>query len=203
MNEHRIGYVLNADTLGCTAGCRMDQSNNPCFGEMVCISAQNAQTIYGIISNVHILDDGLIRQLATTQVIDEQVIRDNRDNRIVPLEFSIIFLGFCQAEQIHHLLPPNPPLSLESVFACPREEILTFTNAGSSGYLRYMVSEKTMLNFDLITAHFRNLHSLLAEQDRRAWVEKATQTLVHSYRNDYDTLSALLRTLSDATIFNA
>lgn len=201
MNDNRIGYVLNADTLGCTAGCRMSQITNPGFGEMIYIQAQNQITIYGVIANVHILDDGLIRQLATTQPIEEQVIQDNRDNRIIPLEFSIIFLGFSHKEVISHLLPPNPPLSLESVYACSKEEILTFTTASNGGYLRYMVADKATLNFDLVAAHFRNMHAVLAEQEREAWVEKAIHTLVHLYRNEYDTLSALLHTLSDTAVF--
>ncbi len=203
MNEIRIGYVLNANTLGCTAGCRMSQISNPEFGKMVAISAHNQIIIYGIIANVHILDDGLVRQLATTQPIEERIIRDNRDNRIIPLEFSIIFLGFTNKEKISHLLPPNPPLSLESVFPCSDKDILAFTTAGNGGYLRYMVADKGTLNFDLVAAHFRNIHALLAEEERVAWVEKSTHMLVHLYRNEYDTLSALLHTLSDTAAFTA
>ncbi|RJQ42002.1 MAG: hypothetical protein C4545_05770 [Anaerolineaceae bacterium] len=201
MNEIRIGYVLNADTLGCTAGCPTSQTSNPEFGEMVKIPAQNDHIIYGIITNVHILDDGLIRQLATTNPIEERIIRDNRDNRIIPLEFSIIFLGYSRQQHISHLLPPSPPLSLESTYPCSNEEILTFTTAGNGGYLRYMVADKGTLNFDLVAAHFRNMHALLAGEEREAWVEKSTRTLVHFYRNDYDTLSRLLHTLSDTAVF--
>jgi hypothetical protein len=119
MNEIRIGYVLNANTLGCTAGCRMSQISNPEFGKMVAISAHNQIIIYGIIANVHILDDGLVRQLATTQPIEERIIRDNRDNRIIPLEFSIIFLGFTNKEKISHLLPPNPRFRWNQFFHAP------------------------------------------------------------------------------------
>ncbi|HOJ00298.1 MAG TPA: hypothetical protein PLL88_01660 [Anaerolineaceae bacterium] len=201
MNEKRIGYVLNADTLGCTAGCRIDQTTNPGFGEMITIPAQDQRIIYGIIANVHILDDGLIRQLATTQIIDEHVIQDNRNNRVIPLEFSVIFLGFNQDQQIYYLLPPNPPLSLESVYACSDEKSIQFTSLGSGGYLRYLVADKTTLNFDLVAAHFRHLHQILPQQNWKPWMENATRTLIHLYRNDYDTLNALLHTLSDTSIF--
>ena len=201
MNENRIGYVLSADTLGCIAGRRINPTANPSFGEMVKILSQDQVELFGIISNIHMLDDGLVRQLATTQPIEESIIRDNRENRIIPLEFNILFLGFRQNSQISHLLPPNPPLSLESVYACPNDEIVSFTTAGSSGYLRYLVADKTALNFDLVAAHFQNLYDLLDEDARKPWMEKATRTLIHLYRNDYDTLSALLHTLSDAAVF--
>ncbi len=203
MNENRIGYVLSADTMGCIAGCHMapTPTSAPSFGAIVKIPAQNQIYIYGIISNVHILDDGLVRQLATAQPIEEYIIRDNRENRIIPLEFNIIFMGFHQGERISHLLPPNPPLSLESVYACSNDEIVSFTTASSSGYLRYLVADKTTLNFDLVAAHFQNLTNLLDDDARKLWMEKATRTLIHLYRNDYDTLSALLHTLSDAAVF--
>jgi len=202
MSDMRIGYVLNADTLGCTVGCRMDSSKNPSFGEMVKIPAQDKRTIYGIISNVHILDDGLIRQLATTPSIETQVIQDNRDNRVIPLELNIIFLGSVSASEINYLLPPNPPLSLESAFPCSPQEIVSFTTAGKGGYLRFMVGEKNMLNFDLVAAHFRNMHVLLEEPQRHVWIENMSQTLVHIYRNDYETLTVLLRTLADSAVFS-
>ncbi len=201
MNENRIGYVLSADTLGCIAGRRINPAANPSFGEMVKIPSQDQTELYGIISNIHILDDGLVRQLATAQPIEERIIRDNRENRIIPLEFSILFTGFRQNGRISHLLPPNPPLSLESVFTCTNEEIGTFTTAGSSGYLRYLVADKTALNFDLVAAHFHNLYALLQEDERKFWMDKATRALIHLYRNDYETLNALLHTLSDAAVF--
>jgi hypothetical protein len=203
MNGNKIGYVLNADALGCTAGCRMNQTSNPGFGEMVKIAAQSGQTIFGIIANVHIMDDGLVRQLATTSDINDQVIHDNRDNRIIPLEFSVIFLGFSHQQRTSHLLPPNPPLSLESVYPCTNEEIIAFTTAGNGGYLRYMVGKKEVINFDLVAAHFRNMRNLLTDDMRGAWIEKTTRHLVHLYRNDYNTLSELLHTLTDTAVFTA
>jgi hypothetical protein len=39
---------------------------------MVKSPAQNDHSIYGIITNVHIVDDGLSRQLATTIPIEER-----------------------------------------------------------------------------------------------------------------------------------
>ena len=201
MNEYRIGYVLSADTLGCIAGRRINPTTNPSFGKMVKISSQDQVELYGIISNIRILDDGLVRQLATTQPIEEHIIRDNRENRIIPLEFKILFIGFRQNDKINHLLPPNPPLSLEPVYVCSNEEIKSFTTAGSSGYLRYLVADKTALNFDLIAAHFQNLSALLLKNEQKSWMDKATRTLIHLYRNDYDTLNALLHTLSDSAVF--
>lgn len=202
MDENRIGYVLSADTMGCIAGRRINPTANPSFGEMVKISSQDQVEIYGIISNIHILDDGLVRQLATTQPIEEHIIRDNRENRIIPLEFNILFMGFRKHDRTNHLLPSNPPLSLEPVYTCSNEEIKVFTTAGSSGYLRYLIADKTALNFDLVAAHFQNLYALLQKDERKSWMDKATRALIHLYRNDYDTLNTLLHTLSDAAVFS-
>jgi hypothetical protein len=37
----------------------------------------------------------------------------------------------------------------------------------------------------------------------KAWIEKTTRHLVHLYRNDYNTLSELLHTLTDTAVFTA
>ena len=201
MTQNIIGYTLNANTLGCTVGCRMHREQQPAFGDMIKIPLQDERIIYGVIANIQVLDDGLVRQLATTEPIQEEVIRDNRENRTVPLEFSILFLGFKEKDKIFHLLPPNPPLSLETVYLCSDQEMIAFSHAGNTGYTRYMIAEKDILNFELVTIHFRNIYILLAENEREAWLEKTTQTLVHLYRNDYETLCRLLQVFSETNIF--
>ena len=66
-------------------------------------------SIYGIIYDIHIDDDGLVRQLVTADSVSEEVILDNRINRNVPLEISVLFVGYEQNGKISHMLPPRPP----------------------------------------------------------------------------------------------
>jgi len=203
MKRTGLGYVLNATSLGCTAGCRMSIVDHPILGEVVAVIAPDGSTIYGVVSDIHILDDGLVWQLATTEPIDVKVIEDNRRYRTVPLEFTLAYIGFKKGEQVIHQLPPTPPLSLESVYRCSGNELRTFLQSGKAGgYLRYLVGEKQILNFDLVAAHFRNALYVFNQEEKQAWLEQSTRTLTHLYRNDYDTLQQILHSLAESAMFD-
>jgi hypothetical protein len=49
--------------------------------------------VYGLIYDIHIDDDGLVRQLVTADNVSEEVLRDNRERRIVPVEMSVMAVG--------------------------------------------------------------------------------------------------------------
>ena len=59
-----------------------------------------------------------MRQLVTAVGVDESVIADNRLNRNVPLEMSVLTVGYRQGGRISHMLPPRPPLSLDVIYLC-------------------------------------------------------------------------------------
>ena len=42
-------------------------------------------SIFGLIHDIHIDDDGLVRQLVTADNVSEEVMRANRERRIVPV----------------------------------------------------------------------------------------------------------------------
>ena len=45
-------------------------------------------TVFGLIYDIHIDDDGLVRQLVTAEDDPDEVIADNRLNRNVPVEIE-------------------------------------------------------------------------------------------------------------------
>ena len=55
------------------------------------IPLEAGSQVYGLIHDIHIDDDGLVRQLVTAGDVDEGVILDNRINRNVPVEISVFF----------------------------------------------------------------------------------------------------------------
>ena len=83
--------------------------------------------VYGLIYDIHIDDDGLVRQLVTADNVSAEVMRDNRERRIVPVEMSVLSVGYEQDGKISHLLPPRPPLSLDVIYSCDDREIVRFT----------------------------------------------------------------------------
>ena len=68
MNDNQkitIGKLLRADNAGFVAGCRVSELEAPAFGALVRVEVANDIQIYGLISNISISDDGLVRQLVS------------------------------------------------------------------------------------------------------------------------------------------
>ena len=112
MTDKIMGHLLRSDTAGCVFGCRVSEVDAPVFGGMirVPIEAEVSYQIYGLIYDISIEDDGLVRQLVTAGRVTPEVVKDNRENRTVPLEVGVLFIGYQRQEQIYHLLPPRPSL---------------------------------------------------------------------------------------------
>ena len=57
----------------------------------------------------------------------DMVLRDQRENRMIPVEIKIVNIGFIVGENMIHSLPPRPPMSLSDVEVCTPDEIYRFT----------------------------------------------------------------------------
>ena len=132
MQSIEIGRLLRAGTTGFIAGCRVSQLDSPAFGALVRAPLGAGYQVYGLIYDIHIDDDGLVRQLVTAGNVSAEVMHDNRERRIVPVEMSILVVGYEQDGKISHLLPPRPPLSLDVIYLCPDVDVVKFTSAGTS-----------------------------------------------------------------------
>jgi len=191
-----IGRLLRAGTTGFIAGCRVSQLTVPAFGALVRAPLGEGYQVYGLIHDIHIDDDGLVRQLVTAENVSEEVMRDNRERRIVPVEMSVLAVGFEQDGKIHHLLPPRPPLSLDVVYLCNDEEIQKFTSTGRFGYFRHILQSKDIPVGEVLAAHLEQA-SKAHGRSGAAWKEKAAQELITLLRDDYPTLMSVLGALSE------
>ena len=189
-----IGRLLRAGTTGFVAGCRVSQLTVPAFGALVRAPLGEGYQVYGLIHDIHIDDDGLVRQLVTSNNISDDVMRDNRENRIVPVEMSVLTVGYEQDGKVHHLLPPRPPLSLDVIYLCDDTDLVRFTSAGRFGYFRHILNSKDIPIGEVIAAHFHQAGR--AQQDGK-WREAATQELIALLRDDYPTLMSALGALGD------
>lgn len=197
MNAIEIGRLLRAGTTGFVAGCRVSQFDSPSFGALVVAPLDGEYAIYGLIHDIHIDDDGLVRQLATAEGVEQAVIADNRLNRNMPLEISVLAVGCRQGNAISHLLPPRPALSLDVIYLCSPEEIRRFTSAGRFGYFRHVLRQADLPIAELLAAHIQQASRAHAEKGDPAWAGRATQELITLLRDDYPTLLGVLSTLSE------
>jgi hypothetical protein len=197
-----IGRLLRANTSGFVVGCRVSQLDTPSFGALVRVPLEDDYQIYGLIHDIHIDDDGLVRQLVTADGVDENVIADNRLNRNIPVEMSVLAVGYRQGDRnggrVYHLLPPRPPLSLDVIYACEAEELCRFTASGRFGYFRHILRAADLPVGELLAAHIRQANALHSSSGDPGWIDRATQELITLLRDDYPTLMAVLGALGDA-----
>ncbi len=196
-----IGKLLRASTAGCVVGCRVSQANAPAFGALVRIPLEGQYQIYGLIYDIRIEDDGLVRQLVTADNISEDVLLDNRVNRNVPVEVSVLHVGYEINGRIYHLLPPRPPLSLDSLYPCDPAEACAFTSAGRFGYFRHVLRAVDLPVGELLAAHLRLVGEYHPANGNRDWKNDAVQELITLLRDDYPTLMTVLGALSDTGVF--
>jgi hypothetical protein len=192
-----IGRLLRAGIRDFVAGCKVSLSQQPFFGAMVAAPQGNGYQIYGLIQNIRIEDDGLVRQLVSADVSESSVIADNRVNRNVPLEMSVVCIGYQQDAQIYHLLPPRPPLSLDIIRLCGGEELRMFTATGRFGYFRHILNSQETAPAELIAAHFRYAVEAHRAAGDSSWPNEAAEELITILRDDYPTLMSVLSALGD------
>jgi hypothetical protein len=188
-----IGRLLRAGTTGFIAGCSVSQFETPAFGGLVRAPLGDGYQVYGLIHDIHIDDDGLVRQLVTAENVSAEVMRDNRERRIVPVEMSVLSVGYEQDGKIQHLLPPRPPLSLDVIYLCDAVELARFTSAGRFGYFRHILRAKDAPIGEMLAAHIQQAG---AAQNPK-WKEEAVQELITLLRDDYPTLMSVLGALGE------
>jgi hypothetical protein len=188
-----VGRVLRASTRGYTCGThstRLDDKHD--FGAFVKVPVANdgAVVAVGLIYAVEIKDDLLINELVMAESVDPNVLRDQRENRIIPVEVSVLNIGYGGAGGFRHSLPPRPPMSLSKVTLCTREEVLQFTQ--TLDFFRLVINASEVPSDDLIAATVRYVRYAYAEAEQVAFLIRAGQHLSKLISGDTRRLSAIL-----------
>lgn len=195
-----IGRVLRASTQGFTCGTRAAEVRYPSFGAFVMTQAidnDNDTFLVGVITSIRIDDDPLVRQLIMAGGDNPMVVRDQRENRMVPVEIDVLNVGFVQKELAFHTLPPRPPMSLDSVSLCDASQIAFFTNLAQNPklpFLRLILNTGAISNpTELIAAVIRQATQAQAPEDRTAFVVSAGRELARSMSHDPLSLQHVLQ----------
>ena len=194
MSSIKIGHLLRAGTTGFVAGCSVSQLEAPALGVLVRAPLEQDYSVYGLITDIHIEDDGLVRQLVTAGNVSPEVMHDNRERRIVPVEMSVLAVGYELGGCISHLLPPRPPLSLDVIYLCSAAELARFTSAGRFGYFRHILQAQDIPIGEVLAAHILDVKR---KTNNAGWVEAASQELITLLRDDYPTLMSVLGALGE------
>jgi hypothetical protein len=199
MNDTKIsiGKLLRADNSQFVAGCRVSELDAPAFGALVRVNLSEKIDIYGLISNISIADDGLVRQLVSGVSLPPEYTADNRYNRNLPVEISVLTVGYREEQAIYHLLPPRPPLSLDTIYLCSPAEMVSFTSSGCFGYFRHILRAFTLPVSELLAAHLKQAHAAHLTQGDPHWRTSAARELITLLRDDHTTLTNVLGALAN------
>ncbi|HML23844.1 MAG TPA: hypothetical protein PKD09_19465 [Aggregatilinea sp.] len=192
-----IGSVLRASTMGFVCGTRSQSIEYPSFGAFVRTyhGADADIEVIGLIYAISIDDDPLVRQLILANNMNNAAMRDQRENRLVPVEISVVNVGFIERGSIYHNLPPRPPLSLDPVQLCDNDCILRFTE--QLDWLRLVLNTSDAPSDDLLGAALQYAAGARDNEDARyAFRVGAGRRLAGLLSYDLPRLQHLLRLIA-------
>jgi len=197
----RVGRVLRASTRGFVIGCTVMRPDIPAFGSFVRADGQApGSAIYGLIYDVSVEDDPFVRQFISADP-PEEVVRDQRENRQVPIEVSVLAVGVRRGlsgdgEIIHHCLPAQPPVTLDWLYQCTDEEMRAFTT--HCDYFRLVLEAREVPADELLAASLRAAAAARPENEREAFLVEAGRELARLLAGDPVRLEGLLRRLRNS-----
>ena len=194
----RVGRVLRAGTRGFAIGCAVMQPDIPAFGSFVRADGlRPGSAIYGLIYDVSVEDDPFVRQFISADP-PEEVVRDQRENRQVPIEVSVLAVGTGQGHggdgaRIHHCLPAQPPVTLDWLYQCTDEDVQAFT--AHFDYFRLVLDAREVPADELLAASLRAAAAARPEDEREMFLVEAGRELAQLLAGDPVRLEGLLRRL--------
>ncbi len=188
-----IGWVLRASTVGFTVGCSISHPNLPAFGDLVKVPLPNEDTnIFGLIYDVQIRDDPAVRQLILVGDLEQEAILDQRENRLVPIEISVLVVGYQQDKDvIYQGLPPRPPLSLDMLILCNNTDLRAFSR--HLDYLRLVLNAAQIPADEVIITHLRRAAQAHAPEYQHDFLIGAGKELARLLNADLVRLDSILR----------
>jgi hypothetical protein len=193
MNTDVVGRVLRASTRGFCCGihsARIDDRHD--FGAFVKAPVANHQVdqVIGLIYAVEVKDDLMISELVMAETVNPNVLRDQRENRLVPVEVSVLNIGYHNGSHFVHSLPPRPPMSLSAVTVCTAEEVRAFTVRPD--FFRLVLQASEVPSDDLLATSLRHAMWAYPEEERRDFMVASGRHLARLLSNDLKRLSHIL-----------
>jgi len=198
-----VGWVLRASTVGFTVGCRVLQPDVPQFGDLVKVALPSDDTqIFGLIYDVQVQDDPFVRQLILAgNVLDEPpAMLDQQENRLVPIEISVLVVGFQQSKKggIVQGLPPQPPLSLNKLIMCDDADLRAFTQ--NLDYLRLVLNAAQIPADEVLVTNLRRAAAAYPPEERRQFLVSAGRELVRLLNADLVRLDSILKRIKPVEV---
>lgn len=190
VETYPVGKVTSASNARFAVGCRLLRSQVPTFGSLVKAEAGDGIVILGLIRDVQLLDDPLIRQVAVLSDERPELIADQYQ-RLLPIEVQVQVVGYRCGERWCHWLPPQPPMSLAQITTCTDQELRAFTERFD--YFRLVLDARDYLADELLAAHLRAAAAARGDSAGRGFLVDAGRELARLLAMDLQRLDGLLR----------
>ena len=193
-----IGNVLRADIRGFVVASRIPEPDVPTFGTFVRAAIQQHRAdLIGLVYNITLQDDPFLKNLAVTVVEGDpryaEIIRDQQENRAIPVEISVTAVGYRDDEGYHYGLPPQPPMILHSITVCSKDEVRHIT--ASPDFMRAVLDNRDVPADELIPTALQRAARLRPVAQREAFYVEAGRYLARYLGRDPIRLERILRRL--------
>ncbi len=194
-----VGNVLRADIRSFVIASRIPEPEVPTFGAFVSAPIQQEQAaLIGQVYDIRLEADPFMRSIAAdvdeTDPAYREVIADQRETRLLPVEISVIALGYRDAQgRYHRGLPPQPPMLLRRIALCTAEEVMALTE--EPDFLERLLESRDVPADDLIRAALRQALALRPAQAGREYRLRIGRYLAHRLAQEPLRLDVLLRRL--------
>jgi len=188
-----IGRLLRSSTTGFVFGCSVPEPEVPRFGDLVKAPAQRGRSqVLGLIYDIVIEDDPFVRQMVATPDLEEAYILDQRENRQVPIEVSVLAISYYGLDgALVAGLPPQPPVTLDRIQPATPEELVECT--ARFDFVRLVLNAPDVPADELLAVALRNAAAARAPEDRRNYLRGAGRELARLMSRDLPRLENLLR----------
>ena len=191
-----VGRVMRVSIRGFVVGCRVMQPDIPAFGSFVRARGHADGTfVYGLIYDVTIEDDLMMRHVALLESPEEEAVLDQRLNRQVPIEVGVLAVGDRGGGRILHRIPPQPPVMMDILYQCSPEEVAAFTHRFD--YFRLVLDAPGIPADELLAASLQVAAAARPPQEREEFLIQAGRELARLLAGDLLRLDGLLRRLRE------
>ena len=196
-----IGRLMRSATTGFVFGCTLPEPDVPRFGDFVRAPAQRGRIdVIGLVYDIVIQDDAFVRPLVAAGDLPDEYILDQRRNRQVPVEVSVLAVGYRQNEPdgdvsgFQQGLHPQPPVTLDAIVACTRDEIAAFTERPD--FLRLVLEAVEAPGEELAVVALRRAAAARLVNDRALFLRDAGRQIARLLPRDLPRLERILRRLA-------
>ncbi len=202
MTQSLVGRVLRASTVGFDCGTRGSHLDDRLhtFGAFVrtLIGDQDQAYAIGLIYAIRIDDDPLARELVMANMVDQNALIDQRENRMVPVEIGVVNIGYRMDDTFIQSLPPRPPMSLAEVVACTSDEVYQFTQRHD--FFRLVLNAKEVPSDELIAASIRYASWAYPEDERYDFFVRCGRYLARLLSHDLKRLAHVLELIKPSAL---